>query len=553
MLKRPIPPPLSAVVSDLREKLVELAKIEASQYGEAKSKSVIGKVMGKYPELRSTASSIMEIIDEVITEVNSMDIESLKSYIPVKAPKTQKVVEKELPPLEKPDSVVLRFAPGPSGPLHLGHTRALALNNYYKKRYGGKLILRLEDTNPNAIDPKAYDMIQSDLEWLNIEADQLIIQSDRIELYYEEMRKIITKGGAYVTDSDAEVWRELKNNKQAHPDRNRDIHEQLEDFEALLTGGHGIVVIKTDLEDPNPALRDFVAMRVVEAPHPRQSTKFRLWPLYNYAVAIDDYSLGITHVLRGKDHLNNTLKQKWIYKYLGWDEPIFIHYGLVSIPKANLKTSKIRESIESGEFSGWDDCRLATLQGLARRGYKPATFLKYWESSGLKEVDIKFSWQNFDAMNKDLIDSESRRLFFVADPIEFTIHTSDTLVKDAPWHPDKPELGLREEKITDKSKIYLQKADVESLDSGTLIRLKNLCNVSVEGKKLNFLGVKPQKGTKILQWCGAHTDIELVYPDGKVFQGIVEDNISKLDGETVQFERIGFVRLEGKKAFFLHR
>ena len=178
---------------------------------------------------------------------------------------------------------------------------------------------------------------------------------------------------------------------------------QLSEFETLLSDGEGIVVIKTDLEDPNPALRDFVALRVVEDSHPRQLTKYRLWPLYNYAVAIDDYHLGITHVLRGKDHLNNTLKQKWIYKYLEWDEPEYIHYGLVSIPNTNLKTSKIRESINNGEFSGWDDCRLATLKGLARRGYRPETFLKYWENSGLKEVDIKFSWQNFDAMNKDII------------------------------------------------------------------------------------------------------------------------------------------------------
>ena len=163
--------------------------------------------------------------------------------------------------------------------------------------------------------------------------------------------------------------------------------------------------------------------------------------MYNYAVAVDDYHLGITHVLRGKDHLNNTLKQKWIYKYLGWDEPEYIHYGLVSIPNTNLKTSKIRESVAEGEFSGWDDCRLATLKGLARRGYRPETFLKYWENSGLKEVDIKFSWQNFDAMNKDIIDSDTRRLFFVSDPVEFTIETDDKLVKDAPWHPDKPELG----------------------------------------------------------------------------------------------------------------
>ena len=540
-------------MSDLRQKLAELAMSEAAQYGEAKSKSVIGKAMGKFPELRSSAKDLMDIIDDVITEVNSMSPEDLQPYIPVKKSKTEKVVERELPPLNNPDSMVLRFAPGPSGPLHLGHTRALALNNYYKERYGGKLILRLEDTNPNAIDPEAYDLIQSDLEWLNIETDEVVIQSDRIELYYDEIRKIISKGGAYVTNSDAEEWRELKNQKKAHPDRDRESDVQLSEFESLLSDGEGIVVIKTDLEDPNPALRDFVALRVVEDSHPRQSTKYRLWPLYNYAVAVDDYHLGITHVLRGKDHLNNTLKQKWIYKYLEWDEPEYIHYGLVSIPNTNLKTSKIRESIKNGEFSGWDDCRLATLKGLARRGYSSETFLKYWENSGLKEVDIKFSWQNFDAMNKDLIDSDTRRLFFVSEPVEFTMETSDTLVKDAPWHPDKPELGKREEEIVTGSKIYLQKSDVASFNQDTAVRLKNLCNVSVDGNKLSFSGMSPQKGSKILQWCSKHTPIELVYPDGKIVSGIVEDNISELDGETVQFERVGFARLEGKKAFFLHR
>ena len=297
---------------DVKDKLLELAKIEAAQYGEAKAKSVIGKAMGKYPEFRSQAKDLMSIIDEVIEEVNSLDINDLKSYLPKKK-KPVKSEPKELPPLNKSEDVVLRFAPGPSGPLHLGHTRALALNNYYKKRYNGKLILRLEDTNPNAVDSDAYEMIQDDLKWLDIEADEVIIQSERIDTYYEDIRKIILEGGAYVTKSDAEEWRDLKRQKIAHPDRNRNPEIQIKEFESLLKDENGIVVIKTNLEDPNPALRDFVAFRIVDDPHPLQKSKYRLWPLYNFAVAIDDFRLGITHVLRGKDHLNNTEKQKWIY------------------------------------------------------------------------------------------------------------------------------------------------------------------------------------------------------------------------------------------------
>ena len=126
----------------------------------------------------------MSIIDQVIEEVNVLD-NDLKSYI-LKG-KPSKVEAKELPPLANNENMVLRFAPGPSGPLHLGHTRALALNNYYKNRYNGKLILRLEDTNPNAVDTDAYDMIQEDLSWLGIEADEVVIQSERLETYYKDI------------------------------------------------------------------------------------------------------------------------------------------------------------------------------------------------------------------------------------------------------------------------------------------------------------------------------------------------------------------------------
>ena len=539
-------------MSEVKAKLLELAKIEAAQYGEAKSKSVIGKAMGKYPEFRTQAKELMSIIDSVIEEANSIDAKDLKSYIPKKK-KQVKAEPKELPPLLNNEKVVLRFAPGPSGPLHLGHTRALALNNYYKKRYNGKLILRLEDTNPNAIDTDAYDMIQEDLKWLGIESDEVVIQSERVDIYYEDIRKILSEGGAYVTKSDAEEWRELKRQKKAHPDRNRKPEVQIKEFESLLAGDNGIVVIKTDLEDPNPALRDFVAFRIVDNPHPLQKSKYRLWPLYNFAVAIDDYRLGITHVLRGKDHLNNTEKQKWIYKYMGWNEPEFIHYGLVSIPKTNLKTSKIRQSILDGEYTGWDDCRIATIKALARRGYSSETFSKYWEASGVKEVDIKFSWQNFDAMNKDLIDAKSKRLFFVSDPKEFIFKSDNTIMKEAPWHPDNKELGNREESISSGSKIYLPSGDLSKIKDVSEMRLKNLCNVKINGNKLEFSDFEHKKGIPIFQWCSGSKDVVLYYPDGTISQGLVEDNIDELDDTVVQFERTGFVRLEGDKAFFLHR
>ena len=238
---------------------------------------------------------------------------------------------------------------------------------------------------------------------------------------------------------------------------------------------------------------------------------------------------------------------------MGWDEPEFIHYGLVSIPKTNLKTSKIRQSISEGEYSGWDDCRIATIRALARRGYSPDTFSRYWEASGVKEVDIKFSWQNFDAMNKDLIDAKSKRLFFVSEPKEFTFKNEEIITKEAPWHPDDKDLGNRVEIIKPGSKIYLPAADISKIPNSSEVRLKNLCNVKINGNTLEFTDFTHKKGIPIFQWCSASKKLVLYYPDGAAISGLVEDNIDDLDNTVVQFERTGFVRLEGDKAFFLHR
>ena len=148
------------------------------------------------------------------------------------------------------------------------------------------------------------------------------------------------------------------------------------------------------------------------------------------------------------------------------------------------------------------------------------------------------------------MDSVSRRLFFVPNPVEFKIKTENLLSKDAPWHPDNPDLGVRAEEINSGDSIYLPGDEIQD---NTEIRLKNLCNVTVDGASLSFSGFDHKRGNSIFQWCSKHCSIELFYPDGKSVKGIVEDNISDLDGQVVQFERVGFVRLEGKKAFFLHR
>ncbi|MCH2440080.1 MAG: glutamate--tRNA ligase [Candidatus Poseidoniia archaeon] len=539
---------------EAEEALRAAALQEAARHGSAQPKSVLGKVLGAHAGLRPQARELGAVVARIVAEVNALSPAEVVAQAP--APEPRKATgsgRSGLPPLETDGPVVLRFAPGPSGPLHLGHSRAVALNSAYRGLHNGKLILRLEDTNPAAVDPVAYGLIAADMEWLGATPDETVVQSDRLEIYCGDARELLSRDAAYVCHCDAEKWRELKRHNTACPCRGGKPAAQLVAFEALLSGGDGIIVVKTDLEDRNPALRDFVAMRVVETPHPRQGDTWRLWPTYNFAVAVDDYRLGVTHVLRGKDHLNNTLRQQWVYRHLGWDEPRFIHYGLVSIPDALLKTTTIRGGIASSEYSGWDDPQLATLVALRRRGYQPQAIMDYWVTVGVKEVDITLSWQNLEAANRALVEPEARRLFWVPEPFELTLDAPQPLEKHAPFHPDRAEMGERRETVEPGATIVLPAADVAQLAEGDLLRLKNLCNCRLRDGRLEHAGDDPVKGVPIVQWCAAGAPLQLLRPNGSQTDGIVEPAAAEMEGEVVQFERVGFVRLERSQALFLHR
>ncbi len=236
-----------------------------------------GKILGEHPEYRSRSAETMELVEGIVAEVNAMGLDAqtaaLRESDPGLLVREKKERTYSLPELEGVcGKVVMRIAPGPSGPLHIGHTRVSVLNDEYVKRYGGTLINRFEDTNPEKIDPDAYDMIPEDLEWLGVEVHSTVVQSDRFEIYYDMTRKLLEQGKAYVCTCDADRWRELKEKKCACPCRELPPEVQLDRYDRFLDGeyadGEAVTVIKTDLDHPNPAVRDFVALRLVSHPHP---------------------------------------------------------------------------------------------------------------------------------------------------------------------------------------------------------------------------------------------------------------------------------------------
>lgn len=552
-----------------------------SHGGKAEKGSVMSRVLGDRPDLRVRAGEVAAAADAVLAEVNAMSEADQRKALEGLAPELLIEHKAErptgLPALEGAveGKVVMRFAPGPSGPLHIGHARAAILNDEYCRRYRGKYILRLEDTDPARVLPEAYDMIVEDMKWMECAVHETVVQSTRFERYYGVARRLLEVGKAYVCTDPPEVWRKLKEEGKPCAHRHLDPAKQLEAFEAMQAGGYkaeeAAVIGQTDLDHPNPAVRDFPLLRIEDTPHPRTGSRYRVYPLMNFSVSVDDHDLGLTHVLRGKDHLNNTERQGYLFGHLGWKMPRYIHYGRVSIEGLELSTSKMWAGIQRGELTGWDDVRLGTIRALARRGYRPASIREYWVESSVKEVDIVFSWKTLHAIDKRRADPEACRVFLVAGPTAVDVGIPGDLVAKPPRFPDRPEAGRRELLVrrdkSGKGRVLVPGADAAKLSQGATFRLKDLANFAWEGPgRARFLNndLAFAKGAPILHWLPDDpeqaVDASLAMPDGAVTRGKIERAALAEGGRVVQLERMGLARVERPasppaevRAFFLYR
>ncbi len=535
--------------------------------------AVMGAILGTHPELRSKAGEIKGLLGSVLEEVSSLSAEDREEKLKIIAPdQYASLFEKKekkkigLPDLPKAEGgVVMRFAPNPSGPLHLGHARAAFLNDEYIRRYGGKYILRIEDTDPKRVDPEAYDMVREDIAWMGLSIAETIFQSDRFSKYYEVGKELIQKGHAYVCRCDNEKFKDLKMHKTACPCRSQSPEEALDLFDQMLDGafteGEVGVRLKTDLSHPDPAMRDYPLFRVLTST-PHQRVDAIVYPLMNLSVAVDDHLLGMTHVIRGKDHIANTKRQEFIFRYMGWETPVYRHYGRMGIEGVVLSTSQMRAGIQSGEYSGWDDVRLGTLRAMARRGIQPQAVRNAVVEIGIGETDIQFSWENLYAKNKEIIDSQADRFFFVPDPVLVPVSGSDPVVAKAMRYPGDESRGYRE--IPFAGSLYLPKAELES--GAAYIRLKDLFNIKVlyEGDIIRgeYAGDDLQearsKKAPIIQWLPENhaNPCTLKTPDGDV-SGVCEPEAVTTQDRIVQFERVGFARIDAAGnpavAYFTHR
>ncbi|HKZ33625.1 MAG TPA: glutamate--tRNA ligase family protein [Candidatus Nanoarchaeia archaeon] len=403
-------------MKDLEKKARAYALKNAVAYdGVARTGSVISALFneGLKP---SEVKKFSKQINNIVAEVNKLPVEEqIKEFSKLESKTSHREGREGLPELPgaKKGKVIMRFAPSASGPFHIGHALTGSLSYLFVKKYGGKFYLRIEDTNPENIYPKAYEMIKKESAWLfpgNFL--KIIIQSDRMKIYYNCAEKLLRKKAAYVCTCSQEKFKEFVEAMKACPCRSLSVKENLERWKKMLdkngfAEGQAVLRFKSGMQDKNPAMRDFPLARINLTKHVRQGNRYRVWPLMNLAVAADDIDLKMTHIIRAKDHRDNAERQRRIYLALGLKSrvPWTGFLGRIHLKDMELSTTKMRQDIESGKYSGWNDKRLPTIASLKKQGYKPEAFWKFAERIGLSENDKIMDREEFfkllDSFNKE--------------------------------------------------------------------------------------------------------------------------------------------------------
>ncbi len=547
-----------------RDFILAYALQNAVKYdGKANAGAVIGKILSENPELKREVESIRKEVLAAIKQINNLKKEEQISMLVKISPQMlqenpKREEKKELPAFKNVGKgVVMRFEPSPSGPLHIGHAYVLGINHLYCQKYKGKLVVRISDTNPENIYEKAYDMIKGDANWLTNNKVEFGVQSDKMKVYYKYAEMLLNQGNSYVCTCNNEEFKKLLDKSEACPCRNLEPKEQIKRWKEMFgktQKGFSVMRIKTDLHDKNPALRDWPAFRINESRHARQGTKYRVWPLMNFAVAVDDIEQGVTHRISGKDHRDNAKKQEYIFKYLNKPLPENIFLGRINFAGLPVSCTQTREAIERGEYSGWDDIRLPFLVALKRRGYQAESLLKFAEDMGVSEVDKTVPKEEFfkilDSINRRVIEGSDRH-FFVEQPVKIHIKGAEKIIAEAPLHPDHPERGARKFETSDE--LYISSEDYGQIRKDGDYRLMHLLNFKSEKDRFTFISKEMNKelNAKMIHWLPADgkqiVNVEIIMPDASIHNGFAERGVEKLkEGEIIQFERVGFCILDKK-------
>ncbi|MHA1504241.1 MAG: glutamate--tRNA ligase [Candidatus Heimdallarchaeota archaeon] len=576
--------------------------------GTANEKSVMQKIMTTHAELRKEAKKISELVEQIVPKINEINPDAQKEELmnidPTLLDKivTEKRV-RDVPPLKNAEmgNVVTRYAPEPNGDMHLGHAFTAFFAHYYAQKYKGEFVLRFEDTNPKQEEIQYMDAHKEALEWLGLQPDRVVIVSNDMDIFYEKAEFLIKNNHVYTCTCNVEKMRDLRNQELHCEHASKTIAETTKDWKKMLVGeydeGSIVLRLRGDMKNKNAVMRDPAIFAIRKSEHCLQGTKYATWPLYDFAVAIEDKICGITHVGRSAEFDTRIEFQNKVRELLGLiPHPNIFHFARYNVIGSPASKRKIKPLVLEGKVEGWDDIRLVTIKGLKKRGILPETIKQIAKEAGMTTQPTNIDWTVISSTNRKLIDKQANRYFFVDDPVVvFVKNAPADKVCNLPYHPDFADRGTRKIQL---GKLFLiAKSDYKALKKDQEFRLKDLYNVKLVKKKIDLLELdleinaeqkellsqisehaiveytdkKLKPGLKI-QWTLADpkaiiaVDVKvpgILFVDGKynknsmkTVSGYGEKAVAKLKvDDIVQFERFGFVRIDKivKNKIFVNR
>ena len=567
---------------DLKKEIRKIALQNAVEHdGKTKDKVVLSKSLGTIPELKNNVNEAIPEIASIVSQVNDMSIEEQKTEIQNNFPEildVKKNVKEErvgLPPLEGAENgnVVTRFTPAPNGYPHIGHAKAAIISEEYAKMYGGKLVLRYDDTNSEDIRLEYWAAIKVGLDWLGIEFDEIKNTSDDIEMFYDKCVEMIKKNYAYVCTCKRNTISKNRKEMISCECSMGDVKQNEERWERMFKKykpGEAIVRFRGDMESKNTVMRDPVLFRINDARHAQLAEEHRVWPSYDFAVAVEDSTDGITHALRSKEYeLRNELYHA-ILDALDMRHPKMLEFSRLEFKGMPVSKRILRPLIDEGKVSSYDDPRLPTLAALERRGITPEAIRKFTLSLSLTKADTLAPFDSLEAFNRKIVDENSIRLFMVKDPKMLTIRNLPNSTVELPNHPSN-KMGTRKVMVEDS--VFLSSDDVKSLKIGDQLRLMGLGNVKITSINSEITGEFTDDERDVnfmkLQWVSQKNAHELkilipqrLFVDDKFNEESLEEirvcvephYLELRNGEEIQFVRFGYCRKDSsKQAIFTHK
>lgn len=382
----------------------------------------------------------------------------------------QDIITEDLKNGKNDGRVHTRFPPEPNGYLHIGHAKSICLNFGLAAANGGLCNLRFDDTNPSKEDVEYVESIKRDVRWLGFDwAERLYYASDYFEQLYEYAVKLVKDGKAYVCDLSPEEIREYRGTLtepgKESPYRNRSVEENLRLLEQMRAGefeeGSCVLRAKIDMASPNLNMRDPVLYRILRVPHHRTGDKWCIYPMYDFAHPLSDAIEGITHSICTLEFADHRPLYDWLIDAVNPDcRPQQIEFARLNLSYTVLSKRKLRQLVEEGYVSGWDDPRMPTISGLRRRGYTPEAIRNFCDRIGVAKRNSIVAIELLEHCVREDLNRRAPRVMAVLRPLKIII---DNYPKDeVEWlsidnNPEDPNMGSR--RIPFSRELYIEQED----------------------------------------------------------------------------------------------